>query len=457
MSSVKEEVLEQTKAIYETALEEIQNWVHFVKETWPLIVLLITLISVALWFAKPAPPGQVLMGTGSKGGSYEVIASEYVKFFAKNGVNLVLVETPGAEENIARLSNPKDPLQAAFVQGGLVTKENSKDLISLGSVGFEPVWFFYRNDRFKERSLITKEFLEQPIAIGEIGSGTHRQAMHILNLNGFLPNDNMKALPSDQGVQAFIDGDVSSIFLVDGFESKNVQRILKQPNISIASFSRAAAYTRLMPFFHEITIPQGALNLEKDFPPDDTKLIAPTTHLLIDKNMHPAIQLLFLQAAEKINGGRTFFSKYGEFPAFMESTVPESPVAKHYYEKGTPFLMNYLPFWLAEFIDRIFILILPLAAFAYPLLKTMPSYRLSRARSRINEVYGSLKFLEQDLSANYDPLLHQTYLEKVCEIEKNAKALRIPKVLVSEYYSLRTNIDFVRTLISRLESGRQGI
>ena len=96
-------------------------------------------------------------------------------------------------------------------------------------------------------------------------------------------------------------------------------------------------------------------------------------------------------------------------------------------------------------------------AFAYPVIKTMPGYRLSRARSRIFEVYGALKFLEQDLSANYDPLLHQTYLDKVFEIEKNAKALRIPKVLSGDYYSLRTNIDFVRTLISRLESGRQGI
>ena len=68
------------------------------------------------------------MGTGSKGGSYETITKEYVKFFAKNGVKLQLVETPGAEENIARLSNQNDPLQAAFVQAGLVTNENSKNL-----------------------------------------------------------------------------------------------------------------------------------------------------------------------------------------------------------------------------------------------------------------------------------------------------------------------------------------
>ncbi len=457
MGSVKEDVYEQAKAIYETVVEEIKNWINFVKETWPLITLLIILTVIGLWYAKPAPPDRVLMATGSQGGSYEVIAEKYVKFFAENGVKLELTRTLGAENNIARLSDPHDPLQAAFVQGGLVNDQNSKNLLSLGSIGFEPVWFFYRSDAFTGENLLTLDFIKQPMAIGEVGSGTHRQVLNLLELNGLTINENMKEISSKQGVQAYINGEVSSIFLIDGIESENVQLMLKQPNTTLANVTRAAAYTRLMPFLHEILIPEGALNLKENFPNQDTKLIAPTTHLLIDKNMHPAIQLLFLQAAEKINGGRTFLSKYGQFPAFMESTVPESPVAKHHYEKGSPFLMHYLPFWLAEFIDRLLILMLPLMAFAYPIIQTMPGYRLSRARSRIFEVYGALKFLEQDLSANYDPSLHQTYLDKVFEIEKNAKALRIPKVLSGDYYSLRTNIDFVRTLISRLESGRQGM
>lgn len=456
MSSVKEEVIEHSKALYETILEEVQNWIQFVRETWPLLTLLLLLLSVALWFAKPAPPDYVLMGTGSKGGSYETITKEYVKFFAKNGVKLQLVETPGAEENIARLSNQNDPLQAAFVQAGLVTDENSKHLLSLGSVGYEPVWFFYRNDKFDQNSVQTTDFLKQPMAIGEVGSGTHRQAMHILKVNGYHLNANLKPIATDLGVEAFIKGEVSSIFIVDGIESANVQRMLKQPNISLANFDRAAAYTRLMPFFHEIIIPQGALGLAENFPAQDTKMIAPTTHLLIDKNMHPAIQLLFLQAAEKINGGRTFFSKYGEFPAFMESTVPESPVAKHFYEKGTPVLMNYLPFWLAEFIDRMFILLLPLFAFAYPVIKTMPSYRLSRARSRINQVYGALKFFEEDLTTNYSYAKHQIYVQTIDSIDQQARSLKVPKAIGGEYYSLRTNIDFVRNLIIQLNTRRQG-
>ncbi len=456
MGSVKEDVRENSRAIYETILEEVHSWTQFVRETWPLLTLVFAAICLALWFAKPAPPKQVLMGTGSKGGSYELITQEYVKFFAKNGVKLVLVETPGAEENIARLINSADPLQAALVQGGVVTHENSRGLLSLGSIAYEPVLFFYRNDKFDPEKHVTADFLKQPVALGELGSGTHRQALHILSLNGMdMDNQNFRSIPTHEGVEAFIRGEVDSIFIVDGFDSENVQKMLLQKNASLANFDRAAAYTRLMPFFHELLIPQGAFNLARNFPHQDTKVIASTTNLLIDKNMHPAIQLLFLQAAQKINGKKTFFSEYGEFPKFMESTVPESEIAKHFYEKGTPMLMNYLPFWLAEFIDRLIILLLPLFAFAYPLIKTMPGYRMNRARSRINEVYGSLKFFEQELSSSNEPAMHNVYLEKIDEIEKRALALRVPKSLGGDYYSLRKNIDFVRMLINRPQDSHQ--
>ena len=119
--------------------------------------------------------------------------------------------------------------------------------------------------------------------------------------------------------------------------------------------------------------------------------------------------------------------------------------------------MNYLPFWLAEFIDRLFILILPLFAFAYPLLKTMPGYRLTRARTRINEVYGSLKFFEEELSSRYDSANKVNYIETIDQIDLRAKSLRVPKSLSSEYYSLRTNIDFVRGMIIRLNTGKEGL
>jgi hypothetical protein len=58
----------------------------------------------------------------------------------------------------------------------------------------------------------------------------------------------------------------------------------------------------------------GGFDLSKNLPASPIQLIATTTNLLIDDRLHPAIQLLFLEAAKEINGTKSYFSKAGFFP-----------------------------------------------------------------------------------------------------------------------------------------------
>ncbi len=112
-------------------------------------------------------------------------------------------------------------------------------------------------------------------------------------------------------------------------------------------------------------------------------------------------------------------------------------------------MLEYMPFWLAEFLNRMLILLLPLGAFAYPIIKSMPGYRTNRARSKINEVYGALKLFEQEIENNFDLTQKEDYLKTIDALDKKAQSLRVPRGLMSEYYSLRTTIDFVRNVIER--------
>jgi TRAP-type uncharacterized transport system substrate-binding protein len=454
MDNYKNEIRDHVVAAYETVCDEFRTWRQFIIEAWPLIALLLIGIAIAVWLAKPAPPKYIQMATGSEGGSYEVLAKKYAEFFALHGVTIELVKTSGAQENITRIKDPKDPLQAAFVQSGLIDEKLAEGLMSLGSVGYEPIWFFYRNDLITLDKIHADDFLKYPIAIGEPGSGTYQQVMNLIKINEFKDIGGLRAIPNIEGVKAFQEGHVNSIVLIDGMESKNVQALLNDPKASLVDFDRAAAYSRLLPYYHPLTIPQGALSLARNEPRRDLDIIASTTNLVIDKRLHPAIQLLFLQAAVKINGGRSFFSKYGEFPAYKDSVTPESDVAKSFYQKGAPTLLEYLPFWLAEFFDRLLILLLPLFAFGYPIIKSMPSYRLNRAKTRINDVYLDLKRFEQELRNDFDYEQTKDYLAKIAELDDRAATLRVPRSLVSDYFSLRSSIDFVRTMIVTKSSQR---
>lgn len=450
MDIFKNEIRDHVVAAYETGREELKNVFQFIREAWVLILLLFALIGIVIWLAKPAPPKHVLMGAGSDGGSYDNLVKQYVDYFKKNGVTLEIEQTKGAADNILRLKDRKDHMQAAFVQGGLIiNREQVQGIQSLGSVGYEPLWIFYRSDLFHLDSKKKFQFFDHPISIGEPGSGTYVHALRLLQLDHIELSDNFKTLSNKEAVEAFKNGTVYSIVMVDGIESENVQAMINDPRARMAGLERAEAFARLLPYYHVLTIPEGSLSVSRNEPPQTIETVAPTTNLVIDPEMHPAIQLLFLQAAQKINGGRSFFSKYGEFPDFKESVVEESDVAKIYYKNGPPKLLEYVPFWVAEFLDRMLILLLPLAAFAYPIIKSMPGYRLSRVRSRLNEVYGALKLFEQELVTQYDSSQHDEYLKIIDALDKRAQNLRVPRSLVSEYFTLRTTINFVRNLIER--------
>lgn len=450
MASFKEEVYEHISAVYQTAADEIKNGLSLIKEVWPLIFLLFLALAVLIWFAKPAPPDKVLMATGT-GGSYKVLGEKYKAYFEKRGIELKLIETHGSKENLQHLIDRKDPIQAAFVQGGMIAVDNLSGVQSLGSVDYEPVWIFYRKNTFNEGIHVSdRDIAKLRINIGPIGSGTHAQAVSILKQNHLTPTaPNLLSMNNADAVNAIEQGEIDAVFLVDGYDSPNVQRLIKNPNIRLVTFSRADAYTRLLPYFEELGVPMGGFDLGKNIPDHPIQLISTTTNLLIDDRLHPAIQVLFLEAAKEINGAKSYFSRAGEFPVYMNTEAPLSNEAKFFYEKGTPTLMKYLPFWLAEFLERMFFLLLPFAAFAYPIIKSIPSYRTNLAKKQINSIYKELDKFEQNTIQTFDPNRRGEYIEVLNDMERRVLASKAAKLATADCYSLRNNIEFIRNALEK--------
>jgi len=457
MGSVKEDVKDTWLGLCETVQDRWGSFVQFLRETWPLLLLLFAGLMLVWWLADPPPPKRITMATGSDGGSYQMLAKKYVDYFAKKGVTLELVPSRGAQENIARLSDRKDPVQAAFVQAGIHNPTGIAGILSLGSVAYEPIWFFYHGSgleisKFHSQGERIKKLLSMKTSIGEAGSGTHSQALNILKAAGleqYIPQ--FLTLASNDGVDALLRGEIDVLFLVDQLESPNVQKLLSDPRLNLIGFSRAEAYTRILPYLQILTVPTAGFSLPRDFPPESIELLSTTTQLLVDDRMHPALQYLFLEAAEAINGKQSFFAKRGEFPKFNRSAFPESSIATHFEKNGVPPIMNYLPFWVAEFVHRMFILVVPFLAFAYPIISNLPNYRYKRVQARINKMYGDLWTFEQELAANFDPSQCDAYLSKINQMEADALSIKVPKKMASDYYSLRSSMDYVRNCLVRGE------
>ena len=454
MGSFKQDITETYLGLSESAREKWDDFTQFLQEAWPLLILLLAILMGIWWYADPPPPRHVLMATGSSGSSYEALGKKYVEFFKEKGITLELVATTGAQENIDRLSDRDDPVQVAFVQAGVDHSKEVTGIQSLGAIAYDPIWFFYRGSELKVSEsdsvgVVLRHFANKKISVGIEGSGTYAQSTKILKAAGYEKGVQVFNLAGHDAVKALQAGEIDGTFIVDSYDAPNVQVLLNDKSLHLVTFKRAAAYVKLMPYLNILDVPQGSLNLPRNFPPSDIKLLATTTNLLIDDRMHPAIQFLFLEAAREINGKESFFAERGEFPSFKDSMLPESPVAIHYEKNNYPLLVTYLPFWVAELINRLIFVLLPFCVLGYPLLQALPGYRAKRMQNKINRLYGSLKSLEQELLNGFDDQQRDEYLKRLNLLEYQALNIKVSKRLSGDYYALRASIDYVRNCLNR--------
>ena len=120
----------------------------FSRKTLRIILISLTLLVIGIvWLISvthPLPPHTITMATGPEGSTYAYWGKRYKILLAKEGIDLVLKPTAGGVENLNLLRDPKSGIQLGFVEGGVAADTDSPALVSLGTLGYEPVWFFSR-------------------------------------------------------------------------------------------------------------------------------------------------------------------------------------------------------------------------------------------------------------------------------------------------------------------------
>ncbi len=449
---------EHIVSIRDDFLASFNIWRNYVKDTWPLLAILLALTIGAIWIAEPAPPKKIVMASGTPGGSYEALARKYQAFLKSYGIEVKIVSSEGPMQNLAWLAgNEKSPekIDVALTQAGLAEGlPNIDKLIYLGSIDYEPIFFILRSDLLSQITPnVVGSFASLRVGVGSPGSGTKTQFERLLKLDGVQgERKNLIHVEDKTAAQSLTANELEGLVLVDGIESKNLHKLANAPDLTLLDFPRAEAYHRRLPYLSVLQIPEGAINLAKNIPDSDLDLLSTTTALIAQKDLHPAIQFLLMKAAHSINGVGGFFAEPNLFPKFVDSSIPRSDVAAEYYEKGSPYLQRHLPFWLAELIDRLILVVMPFAALAYPIIISLPKFRLRRMNRRIWSGYTKLKELELEITYGYDPDKHPEYLQELEEIEHQAIKLRIYGSVGADYFRLRQHIHFVRDLLQRLHA-----
>ena len=425
----------------------------------PFLLLAVALLALAYWVLDPTPPKRVVLATGQDQGAYAEFGKRYAAYLKLHGIRVELRATQGAAENLALLRDDASNVDLAFVQGGADVERDFDDvanegLMALGSLFHEPVWLFYREDSARRllKSATLGTLAQLPgwkVNIGAPGSGTPLLMQRLLEANG-VDRKTLTLLeqPQTPAVVALLGGEIDALVFASAPESLMVQMLLRTPGVKLFDFAQAEAYSRRFAFMSPVLLPRGIVDLARDMPGADVHLVAPTAALVAKEGTHPAIVQLFVQAAQHIHGDAGWFHRKGDFPSAAHTEMPLAKEAERFYRNGAPLLQRYLPFWLANLIDRMWVVLASIIVILLPLSRVVPPLYQFRVRSRIFRWYAQLRGVESSFGERGPDEL----LRELAEIEERVERVAVPLSYADELYSLRSHIQMVRGKLLALPS-----
>jgi len=418
---------------------------HFLENHWPSITITVTAAVIACAFLlmlRSMPPHQIVMATGREGDAYYEIGERYRTALSHDNVQVQLVPTAGSVENLAMLRRPHSRADVALIEGGILSAADTSGVASLGTVFYEPLWWFHKREIRGEEA---DRLRGQRISIGPEGSGTRALSLQLLKRTGMEGQvGELLALEPQEAKKKLLAGEIDMAFMMTSWESPVVQQLLADDRVTPSSFLHADAFIALYPFLNKVVVPRGAIDIAKDRPSNDVVLIATKASLVVRKDVHPAIQYLLLNAAARIHSGPSIFNRANAFPAAEAIDIPLSDEALRFYKSGPPFLHDYFPFWMAALIGKLIILLIPILGVLYPMIRFLPRLYDWMIRSKILRIYGELRFLEGELTGSRGTVCDTgEMVARLDRLEEQANHLRIPVAYASMLYELRNHIDLV--------------
>ncbi len=406
----------------------------------------VALFLVVGWsLLDPAPPRTIKIATGVPGGFYDALGRQYRSALRKSGVVVELVETSGSVEN-ARLLLEDNDIDIGFVQGGVTRRgEAAGTLRTLASLAIEPLWVFSRSGQFNR--LETSQGVR--VAAGRLGSGTRDLVTHILSVLGVRDRVVLVDLGGQVAADALLAGDVDYAAFVTSPKTKWVQQLLAAPGISFAEPHDTASFVRVLQFTTEVKLPARVLDFQRRIPRRDLTLLGVATSLVVTPRAHPAIKSLLLAKSHEIVDGEAILGTRGQFPSRRLMDFPLDDEAKRYFQHGPTPIRRYLPYWLANLVERFWFLLVPIVTLLIPVLGFGPTAIDWTMRRRVYRWYRELAAIEIAADLAESRADAEGLIARLDALQERVKQVHVSLAFRRELYALRAHIAFVRQTIAR--------
>ena len=248
------------------------------------------MLVVSLVILRPAAPDSITLLTGPEGGTYHELGKRYASSLEDLGLEVEVKVTGGGFENVELLAAGADDT-VAFAPSNIELvfddSVDTSDLVSLGSIAYEPLWLFYRADLSVRR---IPDLAGLKVATGPKGTVVDHVARSLFELNGVTGQVGIQPSEGQSPetvAENLIDGKIDAAFAIGWPASPVINELLNDDNLEVLSFERADAYQALDPGITQLVAPQGVFDLASNAPPEDLTLLAATTNLVTLDSFYP--------------------------------------------------------------------------------------------------------------------------------------------------------------------------
>lgn len=435
-----------------------RRWVRYYSAVW--IVVIAGLLGLLAYF-NLVTANKVVLGYAQLGSSYRVIAESYRSFFVANGLVMELAEVSHLSDSTAQLSRKSDPINASFVLSSGITGLDKKSYRSLGSVEFAPGWLFYRGADIEGPEPFTR-LAGQRISIGPTGSFSNRAYKKLKSIaEAKVSKETILELPDQEGVTALIDGRIDAVWIVDSVSSQNVQAAAAAEGLKLYNWERADTFVERFEKLAKLRLPAGYFDITKNRPPRDVTLLGSPVSVLVEANLHPALQWALLLAARNYHATNfDDLSDGGVFPRHIDKEIPLTPVAERYFNTGVPVLFSYLPIYLASLLEAKWAWFLTVLIFVFPaylwfrgFLARLERFELEQAHSEMDHDLEDLRKLEEKVGQARTRAELEDLARDLDALEQRELARAHTTEDASSHYVLRLAVVRVQESVTRAMEG----
>ena len=120
---------------------------------------------LVIFYLDPFPSKHIYFATSYPSSDWHNFVKKTTVALNEKGLDVTLIDTDGAVDNVIRMNSLKDNVNVAFTYGAALNNDQINGIYSLGSVFYEPVWIFYRKNKIHDLKSM-KDLTNYKVGVG---------------------------------------------------------------------------------------------------------------------------------------------------------------------------------------------------------------------------------------------------------------------------------------------------